>query len=71
MLCDISSYDGKYFCDSCSIAFREPIVLMAVIDSQYLFRLVDVGAPGRFSDGGIFQDSLIGKQMHEGKLNLP
>ncbi|XP_037567439.2 uncharacterized protein LOC119463717 [Dermacentor silvarum] len=47
------------------------IVLMAVVDSQYLFRLVDVGAPGRFSDGGIFKDSLIGKRMHEGKLNLP
>lgn len=44
---------------------------MAVVDSQYLFRLVDVGAPGRFSDGGIFKDSLIGKRMHEGKLNLP
>ncbi|KAH7964366.1 hypothetical protein HPB51_027398 [Rhipicephalus microplus] len=29
------------------------IVLMAVADSQYLFRLVNVGAPGRFSDGGI------------------
>ncbi|KAH7966115.1 hypothetical protein HPB49_013892 [Dermacentor silvarum] len=38
--------------------------------SQYFFRLVDVGAPGRFSDRGIFQDSLIGKRMHEGKLSL-
>ncbi|KAH7966031.1 hypothetical protein HPB49_013191 [Dermacentor silvarum] len=46
------------------------IALMAVVDSQYLFRLVDVGAPGRFSDRGIFQDSLIGKRMHEGKLSL-
>ncbi|KAH7985979.1 hypothetical protein HPB49_026176 [Dermacentor silvarum] len=47
------------------------IVLMAVADSQYLFRLIDVGAPGRFSDGGIFKDSPIGKRLHEGKLNLP
>ncbi|XP_049519828.1 uncharacterized protein LOC125944072 [Dermacentor silvarum] len=44
---------------------------MAVADSQYLFRLIDVGAPGRFSDGGIFKDSPIGKRLHEGKLNLP
>ncbi|XP_075535157.1 uncharacterized protein LOC142570693 [Dermacentor variabilis] len=44
---------------------------MAVADSQYLFRLIDVGAAGRFSDGGIFKNSPIGKRLHEGKLNLP
>ncbi|KAL1485605.1 hypothetical protein MTO96_031822 [Rhipicephalus appendiculatus] len=47
------------------------IVLMAVADSQYLFRLVNVGAPGRFSDGEILQDSPIGERLHEGKLSLP
>lgn len=44
---------------------------MAVVDSQYLFRLVNVGAPGRFSDGGIPQDSPIGERLHEGELSLP
>ncbi|XP_049520001.1 uncharacterized protein LOC125944108 [Dermacentor silvarum] len=44
---------------------------MAVADSQYLFRLTDVGAPGRFSGGGIFKGSPIGKRLHKGKLNLP
>ncbi|KAL3186686.1 hypothetical protein MRX96_026844 [Rhipicephalus microplus] len=47
------------------------IVLIAVVDSQYLFRLVNVGAPGRFSDGGISQDSPIGERLHEGELSLP
>nr|XP_037279728.1 protein ANTAGONIST OF LIKE HETEROCHROMATIN PROTEIN 1-like [Rhipicephalus microplus] len=32
---------------------------------------VHLGAPGRFSDGGIFQDSPIGERLHEGKLSLP
>ncbi|KAH8027478.1 hypothetical protein HPB51_006911 [Rhipicephalus microplus] len=37
----------------------------------YLFRLVNVGAPGRFSDGGIPQDSPIGDRLYDGKLSLP
>ncbi|KAH9365093.1 hypothetical protein HPB48_021084 [Haemaphysalis longicornis] len=44
---------------------------MAVVDSRYLFTLVDVGAPGRLSDGGIFKDSPIGQRLNKGKLNLP
>ncbi|XP_075723946.1 uncharacterized protein LOC142766019 [Rhipicephalus microplus] len=47
------------------------IVLMAVVDSQYLFRLVNVGAPGRFSHGGISQDFPIGERLYEGELSLP
>ncbi|KAH7951316.1 hypothetical protein HPB52_007742 [Rhipicephalus sanguineus] len=40
-------------------------------ECQYLFRLIDVGAPGRFSDGGVFKDSPIGKRLEQGKLGLP
>ncbi|KAH7977351.1 hypothetical protein HPB49_000831 [Dermacentor silvarum] len=47
------------------------VVLMAVVDSQYLFRLIDVGAPGRLSDGGIFKDSPIGKRLEKGELGFP
>ncbi|KAK8770697.1 hypothetical protein V5799_012837 [Amblyomma americanum] len=47
------------------------IVLMAVVDSGYLFRLVDVGAPGRISDGGVFKRSPIGRKLHAGLLQLP
>ncbi|KAL3225456.1 hypothetical protein MRX96_025793 [Rhipicephalus microplus] len=76
----IGAVDGKHIQIKCprnggSLYFNykgtHSIVLMAVVDSQYLFRLVNVGAPGRFSDGGIFQDSPIGERLHEGKLSLP
>ncbi|XP_065297969.1 uncharacterized protein [Dermacentor albipictus] len=59
----LGAVDGKHSTHS--------IVLMAVAGSQYLFRIIDVGAPGRFSDGGIFKSSPIVKRLHQGKLNLP
>lgn len=47
------------------------IVLMAVVDSAYVFRLIDVGAPGRISDGGVFKRSPIGKRLEACQLELP
>ncbi|XP_064472498.1 uncharacterized protein LOC135386956 [Ornithodoros turicata] len=47
------------------------IVLMAVADSSYLFHLIDIGAPGRMSDGGVFKRSPIGQRLHSGLLGLP
>ncbi|KAL1437656.1 hypothetical protein MTO96_048737 [Rhipicephalus appendiculatus] len=47
------------------------IVLMAVADSGYLFRLIDVGAPGRISDGGVFKRSPIGRRLDAGQLQVP
>ncbi|KAL3218678.1 hypothetical protein MRX96_031415 [Rhipicephalus microplus] len=76
----VGAVDGKHIQIKCprnggSLYFNYKgthfIVLMAVVDSQYLFRLVNVGAPGRFSDGGIWQDSPIGERLHEGELSLP
>ncbi|KAH8009219.1 hypothetical protein HPB51_013127 [Rhipicephalus microplus] len=76
----VGAVDGKHIQIKCprnggSLYFNYKgthfIVLMAVVDSQYLFRLVNVRAPGRFSDGGIFQDSSIGERLHEGELSLP
>lgn len=47
------------------------IVLMALVDADYRFVTVDVGAYGRNSDGGIFRSSQLGKQLQAGTLNVP
>ncbi|XP_071581738.1 uncharacterized protein [Temnothorax nylanderi] len=47
------------------------IVLMAVVDSEYIFRYIDVGALGRNSDGGIFQNSSLKRAIDGKLLNLP
>jgi len=47
------------------------IVLMAICDHLYRFKLVDIGAYGGNSDGGIFEASNIGKNLKNGQLNLP
>lgn len=44
---------------------------MAVVNHQYEFILVDIGAQGRQSDGGVFSNSLIGKKLCNGTLNIP
>ncbi|KAH7938904.1 hypothetical protein HPB52_002192 [Rhipicephalus sanguineus] len=76
----LAAVDGKHVQIKCprkpgSLYFNYKktfsIVLMAVADSQYLFRLIDVGAPRRFSNGGVFKDSPIGKRLEQGKLGLP
>uniref|UniRef100_A0A672R0C1 Zgc:194221 n=1 Tax=Sinocyclocheilus grahami TaxID=75366 RepID=A0A672R0C1_SINGR len=47
------------------------IVLLAVVDARYLFRIVDVGAYGKSSDGGTLYASDFGKALHQGGLDLP
>ncbi|KAH8025587.1 hypothetical protein HPB51_010045 [Rhipicephalus microplus] len=47
------------------------IVLMAVVDSSSKFVLVDIGAEGRQSDGGVFNNTKFGKALTEGQLDIP
>lgn len=47
------------------------IVLMAASDALYRFIYVDVGTPGRWSDGGTFDNCSLNQALAENTLNLP
>ncbi|KAM3619258.1 uncharacterized protein V6R79_005222 [Siganus canaliculatus] len=47
------------------------LVLLAVVDAQYCFRIIDVGGYGRTSDGGILANSTFGQALRAGTLQLP
>lgn len=47
------------------------LVLLAVVDAQYRFRVIDVGGYGRTSDGGILANSAFGQALRDGTLHLP
>ncbi|KAK3800850.1 hypothetical protein RRG08_008605 [Elysia crispata] len=47
------------------------IVLMAICDAKSKFIVIDVGAYGSSSDGGIFQDSNFFQRLREKRLHLP
>lgn len=47
------------------------IVLMALADANCRFTVVDIGAEGRRSDGGIFLQSELWHQLKHNSLNLP
>ncbi|XP_049304029.1 putative nuclease HARBI1 [Bactrocera dorsalis] len=47
------------------------IVLMAVVNANYEFLMVDVGKNGRASDAGIFSDSLFFMSLKNNELKIP
>lgn len=47
------------------------IVLLAVGDAKYRFTLMDIGARGCRSDGGVLTSSEFGKRLFRGLLNIP
>ena len=47
------------------------IVLLAVVDADYKFLYVDIGAYGKDCDSSILQKTEFWKRMKRGELNIP
>lgn len=47
------------------------IVMMAVVNSNYEFIMVDAGINGRISDGGVLTNTVFGKAFSDKLLKLP
>lgn len=44
---------------------------MAICDYRYRFIAIDIGAQGRQSDGGVFQNSEIGIKFRNNTMKIP
>ncbi|KAK3931469.1 Protein ANTAGONIST OF LIKE HETEROCHROMATIN PROTEIN 1 [Frankliniella fusca] len=51
--------------------FGHSLILFAVCDAKYKFIVVDAGARGRESDGGVFERSDFGRLFNSHQLQLP
>ncbi|XP_034064075.1 protein ANTAGONIST OF LIKE HETEROCHROMATIN PROTEIN 1-like [Gymnodraco acuticeps] len=76
----VGAIDGKHVviqapANSGSLYFNykstHSLVLLAVVDAQYLFRVVDVGGFGRSSDSGSLRNSAFGESLRDGSMRLP
>ncbi|XP_047034656.1 protein ANTAGONIST OF LIKE HETEROCHROMATIN PROTEIN 1-like [Helicoverpa zea] len=76
----VGAIDGKHIVIKCpphsgsqyyNYKHTYSIVLMALVDSEYRFIFADIGAQGRISDGGIFQNCLLWQKIDAGTINLP
>lgn len=47
------------------------IILLAISDANYCFRYIDVGAQGRFSDGGVFDQSSLKVTIENNEMQIP
>lgn len=61
-------HSGSYFYN---YKGTHSIVLLALVDSNYMFRFVDIGCNGRVSDGGVFSETPLAVGLREKTLSLP
>jgi DDE superfamily endonuclease len=47
------------------------IQLLALVDANYNFIYVDVGAQGRIGDAGVYQHSSLAKALHDNTIGIP
>lgn len=47
------------------------VVLMAIVNANYEFLMVDVGTNGRVSDGGVIYNTKFWELLQNNKLNIP
>ena len=47
------------------------VILLAMVDANYKFVYVDVGATGRVGDAGVFGDSVLKRALSTNSLDLP
>lgn len=47
------------------------IILMALVDADYCFTFIDVGAQGRVNDAGVFASTTLYSKMIRKELSLP
>ncbi|XP_013419995.1 putative nuclease HARBI1 [Lingula anatina] len=78
--CCVGAVDGKHIAikqpdDSGSEYFNYKhffsVILLDVVDANYKFIYVDVGAPGRAGDAGVFNESTINRALLDNSINLP
>ena len=76
----IGTIDGKHILLKCpgnsgSLYFNYKgtfsIALMAMVDANLQFVVIDVGSYGRHHDGAVFANSEMGKGILDGTLNFP
>ncbi|CAK1587377.1 unnamed protein product [Parnassius mnemosyne] len=76
----IGAMDGKHVClqaplnsgtEFYNYKQYSSIVLLALVDADYNFMYVNVGCQGRISDGGVFKNTSLYRNLENKSLNLP
>lgn len=76
----VAAIDGKHVRIMCpnktgSLFFNYKnyfsIVLLALVDANYKFVIVDIGSYGKEGDAGIFSKSQTGQEIYSDKFNFP